>query len=76
MLEVLLHAIVDELRSDKVHFFKTRTSTMKEKRWWKMASMWIKVARMWLPLTYLIIAMALIMSGVFNVILGNQNDEV
>ena len=74
MLEVLLHAIVDELRSDKVQFFKT--NTIKEKRWWKKASMWIRLARLWLPLTYFIIAMALILSGILNVIVGNQNNEV
>ena len=68
MFEVLLHTIIDDLRSDDVKVFKIED--MKEERWWKKASLWIKLARVWLPMTYLVIAMSLVVSGILNVILG------
>lgn len=74
MLEVLLHAIIDEVRSDKVKFFTT--DTMKDERWWKKASMWVKLARVWLPLAYIVIATSLIISGIFNVIFGNIDENI
>ena len=67
MFEVLLHTIIDDLRSDDVKVFKIED--MKEERWWKKASLWIKLARVWLPMTYLVIAMSLVVSGILNVIL-------
>ena len=73
MLEVLLHAIIDEVRSDKVQFFTT--DTMKKEQWWRKASMWVKLARVWLPLAYFVIAASLIVSGIVNVIFGNINDN-
>ena len=68
MFEVLLHTIIDDLRSDDVKVFKIED--MKEERWWKKASLWIKLARVWLPMTYLVIAKSLVVSGILNVTLG------
>ena len=60
-----MHTIIDDLRSDedKVKFMGPNKG---EEKWWKRASLWIKFARIGLPITYLVIALVILMPGIFN----------
>ena len=69
ILEVLLHTIIDDLRNgeDKVEFMTAKYKG--DKKWWKRTSIWVKVARVGLPITYLLIALAILVPGILNLII-------
>ena len=64
-----MHTIIDDLRSgkDKVEYMKAKDRG--KKKWWKKASVWIKFARVGLPVTYLVIASAILVPGILNLII-------
>ena len=65
---MLLHTIIDDLRhsEDKVAFMTAKD--LEENKWWKKTSLWIKFARIGLPITYLVIALAIFVPGILNLI--------
>ena len=66
MIQVLLHAIIDELRGDDSKVFKMTEE--KEKKWWKNTSVWITLARVGLPVAYVLVALAIVMPGILNIL--------
>ena len=71
---MLLHTIIDDLRhgDNKVVTFMAAKDRGDEK-WWKRTSLWIKVARVGLPITYLLIALAIFVPDIFNLIIESKN---
>ena len=69
ILEVLLHTIIDDMRSgdDKVGYMTATDNG--ETKWWKKTSLWIKFARIGLPITYLVITLAILVPGILNLII-------
>ena len=69
ILEVLLHTIIDDLRhgDDKVTFMTAKDRG--DKKWWRQTSLWIKFARIGMPITYLVIALAIFVPGILNLII-------
>ena len=69
ILEVLLHTIIDELRhgEDKIKYMMSNGA---EGKWWKKKSHWITFARVGLPITYLVIAMAIFIPGIVNLVIS------
>ena len=72
MAEVILHAIIDNLREEENKVFKM--ADIDERRWWCRASVWIIVARVGLPVTYLLVAIAIIIPGITNIIVQGSSD--
>ena len=66
MTQVLLHAIIDDLRGDDNKVFKMGEET--EKKWWKKSSSWITIARVGLPVTYVMVALAIVVPGILNIL--------
>ena len=66
MIQVLLHVIIDELRGDDNRVFKM--TEVKEKRWWQKTSLWITFARVGLPVAYILVALAIVMPGILNIL--------
>ena len=73
MIQVLLHAIIDDLRDDDNKVYKMGQET--EKRWYKKATSWITFARVGLPVAYVVVALAIVVPGILN-ILAETNDEM
>ena len=73
MTQVLLHAIIDDLRGEENKVY--RMGPEGEKKWWKKASAWITIARVGLPVTYVLVALAIIVPGIYN-ILAETNDAI
>ena len=73
ILEVLLHTIIDDLRhgDNKITFMGVKDRG--DEKWWKSTSLWIKVARVGLPITYLLIALAIFVPGILNLIVESKN---
>ena len=63
MAQVLLHAIIDDLRGDD-----KKMGEETEKKWWKKASTWITIARVGLPVTYVLVALAIVVPGILNIL--------
>ena len=70
MTQVLLHAIIDDLREDN-KVFKMGQETAK--KWYKKASSWTTIARVGLPVTYAVVALAIVVPGILNK-LAETND--
>ena len=66
MIQVLLHAIIDKLRGEDSKIFKMTEE--KEKKWWKNCSVWITLARVGLPVAYVLVALAIVMPGILNIL--------
>ena len=64
-----MHTIIDDLRNgeDKVEYMTAKDKG--EKKWWKRTSLWIKFARVGMPITYLVIAMAILVPGILNLLI-------
>ena len=73
MIQVLLHAIIDDLRGDENKVFKMEN--VNEKKWWKRSSVWITIARVGLPLTYMLGALAIVVPGIINMMVEGSRDE-
>ena len=65
MTQVLLHAIFDDLREDSKVY---KMGQEAEKKWYKKASSWIMIARVGLPLTYVVVASAIVVPGILNIL--------
>ena len=78
MLEVILHAVIDDLRSNENKVFKINNKVFKipekkEKRWWERASVWIAFAKVGLPVAYMLVALAIVVPGIINIVVeGSQ----
>ena len=71
MVEVILLALIDNLRSNENKVFminnkKLRMPEDEEIRWWKRAHSWTAVAKKGLPLAYLLLMLAIVMPGFIN----------
>ena len=79
MFEVILLAIIDNLRGNDNKVFKINNKILnipeaKDKRWWERASVWIAVARVALPVAYVLVALAIIVPGIINIMIeGSMN---
>ena len=64
-----MHTIIDDLRNgeDKVEYMKAKDKG--EKEWRKKASLWIKFARVGMPVMYLVIALAILVPGILNLMI-------
>ena len=73
MIHVLLHAVIDDLRSDgdKV----TKMGAAEKKRRLGKASVWSKFARVGLPLVYMFAAFAIVFPGILNIITEGSVDN-
>ena len=67
MTQVLLHAIIDDLREDDNKLYYRRGQAT-EKKWYNMASSWTTIARVGLPLTYVVVALAIVVPGILNIL--------
>ena len=78
MLEVILHAIIDDLRCNENKVFKINNKVYpipeeKERRWWERASVWIAFAKIGLPMAYMLVALAIVVPGIINIVVeGSQ----
>ena len=66
MTQVLLHAIIDDLRGDDNKV--SRMGQEIDKKWWQKASSWITIARVGLPVTYVMVALAIVVPGILNIL--------
>ena len=73
MTQVLLHAIIDDLREDDNKVY--RMGQEAEKKWYKKASNWITFARVGLPIAYVMVALAIVVPGILNK-LAETNDAM
>lgn len=73
MIQVLLHSIIDDMRSNDKKARKMGKIT--EGIWWKKASLWITLARVGLPVTYVLVASAIVTPGIMNVLKEASNDH-
>ena len=73
MTQVLLHAIIDDLRANDNKVFRVKEA--KEKRWWEKTSVWIKIARVGLPVAYMMVALAIVVPGIINIIVQGSAEE-
>ena len=73
MTQVLLHAIIDDLKSDDDKIFNIEQMT--DKRWWKKVNVWITIARVGVPLSYVLVALAIVVPGILNIYAETSNDE-
>ena len=64
-----MHTIIDDLRNgeDKVEFMTAKDK--EDQKWWKKMSLWIKFARVGMPVTYLVIALAILVPGILNLMI-------
>ena len=67
MIEVILHAIIDDLRGRENQVFKI--SEELDMRWWKRMTVWITIAKIGLPIAYMMASLAIVVPGVINVML-------
>ena len=78
MLEVILHTIIEDLRCNENKVFKINNKVLqipeeKKRRWWERASVWITLAKVGLPIAYMLVALAIVVPGVINVVVeGSQ----
>ena len=70
MLEVILHAIIDDLRGDGSKEFLI--SEAEDIKFWKQASFWIKVAKIGMPVAYMLASLAIVVPGVINKIVNGS----
>ena len=73
MLEIILHTVIDDLRGNESKVFKINNKILsipetKKKRWWERISVWITVAKLVLPMAYMLVALAIVMVGVINIL--------
>ena len=66
MTQVLLNAIIDDLRGDDNKVSRMGQET--DKKWWQKASAWITIARVGLPVTYVMVALAIVVPGILNIL--------
>ena len=71
MTQVLLHAIIDDLRENDNKVYKMQEEP--EKKWFKKASSWITIARLGLPVTYVLVALVIIVPGILNILAETSN---
>ena len=81
MFEVILLATIDNMRVNDNKVFKINNKILnipeaKGKRWWKRASVWIAVARVALPVAYLLVALAIIVPGIINIMIKGSRDPI
>ena len=62
MVEVILHAIIDDLRGRE----NQEQVVMKS---WKSIHVWITIAKIGLPVAYMMATLAIVMPGAINVML-------
>ena len=67
MVEVILHAIIDDLRGRENQVFKISEEI--DMRWWKRMTVWITIAKIGLPIAYMMASLAIVVPGVINVML-------
>ena len=67
MIEVILHAIIDDLRGRENQVFKISEEI--DMRWWKRMTVWITIAKIGLPIAYMMASLAIVVPGVINVML-------
>ena len=67
MIEVILHAIIDDLRGRETQVFKISEEI--DMRWWKRMTVWITIAKIGLPIAYMMASLAIVVPGVINVML-------
>ena len=49
-------------------------ANMNENKWWKKASVWITIARVGLPMAYMLVALAIVVPGIINMVVeGSSN---
>ena len=66
MIEVVLHAIIDDFRGNENKVFQITEE--EEMRWWRRASFWITFSKIGLPVAYMMATLALVVPGVINVV--------
>ena len=74
MFEVILLAIIDNLRGNDNKVFKINNKMLsipetKGKRWWERTSVWTAIARVALPVAYVLVALAIIVPGIINIMI-------
>ena len=69
MVEVLLHAIIDYTRGNDVKMFAM--AKMEELKFWNKSTFWVAVARVGVPVAYLLITLAIVIPGMFNIAMSN-----
>ena len=69
MVEIILLAIIDNLRSNEN---KVKAMFPEEEgiKWWERASFWIAIAKMGLPLGYMMVSLTIVMPGLINRAVG------
>ena len=67
MIEVILHAIIDDLRGKENQVFKITEE--EDMRWWKRMPVWVKIAKIGLPVAYMMATLTIVVPGVINVML-------
>ena len=67
MIEVILHAIIDDLRGRENQVFKISEEI--DMGWWKSMTVWITIAKIGLPIAYMMASLAIVVPGVINVML-------
>ena len=77
MVEVILIALIDNLRSNENKVFmvnnkKLRIPEDQGTRWWERAQVWTAVAKKGLPLAYLLVMLAIVMPGFINTVVGAE----
>ena len=78
MVEVILIAVIDNLRSNENKVFminnkKLRMPEDQEIRWWKRAQFWTTVAKKGMPLAYLMLLLVIVLPGFINTLVGAGN---
>ena len=72
MTQVLLHTIIGGLRANDNEV--RNMANMNENKWWKKASVWITIARVGLPMAYMLVALAIVVPGIINMVVeGSSN---
>ena len=69
-IEMLLHAIIAGLMHDDDKVIMVSNKMRVPKRMpWMTPSFWVKISRVGLPITYAVLALAIVLPGVVNVAL-------
>ena len=69
-IEMLLHAIIAGLvNNDDEVFQVSNKMRVPKRRHWMTTSFWVKISRVGLPITYVVVALAIVLPGVVNVAL-------
>ena len=71
MTQVLLHAITDDLREDENKVYNMEQKI--EKKWYKKVSSWVTMARVGLPITYVVVALVIVVPGILNIMAETNN---